>query len=358
MHSSHRSGPIPEISADREALQGAEERERAGDWIGAARIYSALFAEARTVGDAAAMAESLRKGARATHRAGNEDEAAELAQLSLEIAVRNGLGSLAARAENLLALFAHSAGRLQEAEALYNTALERAREADDGELIGAVCQNLGVLANIRGDLREARALYFECVGSVVRSGDRAAAMAAYNNLGMVCGDLREWLEAEIYFGRGIEIATQVGDSPMLAKLLVNRAEPLIEFGELDQACEALRNAEELAEHLEDDCLRVDILRFRARIHRIREEYEDASRTLDHALRLARDAELRLEEAEVQEEASYLRWAEGRAGPAKMLLREAARIYDTIGARDDCDRLERVSVEWSPDADTAAMAANS
>ncbi len=348
MHSSHPSGSIPAAAADREALEDAEERERAGDWIGAARIYSALFAEARTSGDPAAMAECLRKGARATHRAGNEDEAAELAQLSLEIADRNGLQALAARAENLLALFAHSAGRLQEAEALYSTALDRAREADDGELIGAVCQNLGVLANIRGDLREARALYFECVGSVVRSGDRAAAMAAYNNLGMVCGDLREWLEAEIYFGRGIEIARQSGDTPMLAKLLVNRAEPLIEFGELDQACTALRDAEELAENLEDDCLRVDILRFRARINRIREDYAEAEHQIDHALRTAREAELRLEEAEVQEEAAYLRWAEGRPGPARMLLREAAHLFDSIGAREDCERLQRVARDWAPE----------
>jgi tetratricopeptide (TPR) repeat protein len=328
------------------ARDRAEAFEKAGEWTAAARAHAAMFTDARSRGDTVGMVEHLRKGARASHRAGNSDEADELALLSREIADRTGLPAAAARALNLLALFAHSDGRLDEARTLYTTALDRARDASDDELIGAVCQNLGVLANMRGDLREARALYFECVGSVVRSGDRAAAMAAYNNLGMVCGDLREWLEAEIYFGRGIEIAMQVGDTPMLAKLLVNRAEPLIEFGELEQACEALRSADELAENLDDDCLRVDILRFRARIDRIREDHAEASRRIDHALRLAREADLRLEQAEVQEEAAYLRWAEGRAGPARMLLREAARLYDEVGARNDCERLERVSGEWS------------
>jgi hypothetical protein len=33
---------------------------------------------------------------------------------------------------------------------------------------------------------------------------------------MVCGDLREWMEAEIFYARGIEIAERIGYSPALA----------------------------------------------------------------------------------------------------------------------------------------------
>jgi tetratricopeptide (TPR) repeat protein len=329
------------------ALENAEARERAGDWTGAAQLYALISTEALERGDVARLVECLRKGARASHLAGRVEEAGELARASLEIATRTEMAAAAARALNQLALQAHSAGRLEEAREAYTVALERARESDDAELIGAACQNLGVLANMRGDLREARALYFECVGTFVRSGARLSAMAAYNNLGMVCCDLHEWLEAEIYFGRGIEIATQVGNAPMLAKLLVNHAEPLIEFGELDHALESLRRAELVAEHLEDACLRVDMLRFRARIGRIRGDFPEAERLLHQALHTSRDAGLQLEEAEVREEMAHLRWAQGRRGPARMLLREAGRLFAEIGAEEDFQRLQRVSRSWSP-----------
>src|SRR3712207_9401585 len=79
------------------------------------------------------------------------------------------------------------------------------------ETVGLACQNLGVIANIMGDLREARIRYLESIGSAVRSGRKLNEAASYNNLGMVCTDLGEFLEAGLYFDRGLEIAERIGD---------------------------------------------------------------------------------------------------------------------------------------------------
>ncbi|MDQ3521649.1 MAG: hypothetical protein M3434_04840, partial [Gemmatimonadota bacterium] len=89
----------------------------------------------------------------------------------------------------------------------------------------------------------------------------------YNNLALICADLRDWMEAEVYFDRGIEIAEQLGDVPARAKLRANRAEPLIHTGQLAHAKWTLATAEQLATQASDTGTLADIARFRAVIAR-------------------------------------------------------------------------------------------
>src|SRR4028118_865385 len=119
-------------------------------------------------------------------------------------------------------------------------------DVSDDELVGHVCQNLGVLANMQGKLREARIHYLESIGSCVRSGNKRNELTAYNNLGFVCGELGEWMEAEVYFDRAVEIAERIGDSAHIASVLANRSLPLIHVGELARARDTLRRAGEAA----------------------------------------------------------------------------------------------------------------
>ena len=117
---------------------------------------------------------------------------------------------------------------------------------DDDDLAGLASQNAGVIAYYRGDLREARALYLESIGSFVRSGNSGHALLTYNNLGLACVNLRDWLEADVYYSRGIEIAERHSKSPLLAKLYGNRAEALIHIGEIQQARDSLDRAKCMA----------------------------------------------------------------------------------------------------------------
>src|SRR6185436_18856566 len=196
-----------------------------------------------------------------------------------------GLRRSAARAINVLGMIRYERRDLGGARDYYCHALELALDVGDDELVGFACQNAGVVASDVGDLREARIAFMESIGSFVRSGDAASASLGYNNLGVASSGIGEWLEAEVYFSRGIEIAERLHHAPMLAKLYGNRAEPLIFVGELQQAGETLRLAEETARAVGDRFALSVASRWRAVLARIGGAYEEAEQHLQRALSL-------------------------------------------------------------------------
>jgi tetratricopeptide (TPR) repeat protein len=323
--------------------------EQAGDRQGADRAYSACFRAAVEAGSIEDLVNALRGHARVRNSRCAFDEADEFARLSWTIASLHGLTSAAARAANICGIIRHSQGDLEAARQIYEQAIDLAREAGDDETLGIGCLNLGVVANSRGDLREARALYLEAICSWVRSARPQVASSIYNNLGMVCADLEEWMESEMHFLRGIEIAERAGQPLQLAQLSTGRAEPLIRMGEFETARASLDRAERLSKELADSRILVDILRFRGMMARLEGDYEEAERHLDRAFQLADTPRTGQELAEVLEETARLRWAAGRRGPAKIVLREARRAYEAVGAGQDVERIDTTEAEWTEPA---------
>lgn len=330
----------------RETMADPQELERAGQWGDAVRLYRQLCEGAIRQGRITDLLRGLNATARMLQMQKCWDEAEEAALLSWTIAEQNNLEQQSVRAMNILALIRCSQEDITDAAHLWQAALGEARNIGDQLMVGMICQNLGVVANIRGDVREARLLYLECIAASIGVNDDAAAMTAYNNLGMVCADLEEWMEAEIYFTRGIEIAEQLGDTAMLVKLHTNRAEPLIHVGEFAGAEEVLERADRLALEIGDPKARSDVERFRGKIAHRQGEYARAERHLERALEIARDADLDLEIGEVLEEQARLRWSQGRAGAARVLVREARRAYQAVGAARDLARLAKLLQEWA------------
>ncbi len=319
--------------------------ERAGNWNDALRAHRDLFEEGVRAKDLARIVSGLRGQARVMHRDSRYEEAEELGLLSWEIAARNNLGRDLGRAINMVAIARHAMNDLDGAEQLYLRALEQARIVSDDEHIGLVCQNLGVIANIRGDLREARTLYLECIGSSVRSGNRTTSIAAYNNLGMVCSDMQEWMEAGLYFDRGLEIAQRIGQSASLGRLYLNRAEPLINVGELAQALKSLNEAEAAASRIEDRAVTAAAARFRARISRLEGDLGIADEYIARSIETARAADLQLEYAEALAELAHLRQSAGAAEEALSIAREARDRFQALGAAREVSRLERDTENW-------------
>lgn len=339
--SSSGLSPLPEWAreatlADLMHLSAAS--ERAGDWARAEELYTALAAKGVEEGAPQVVADALRSHARLRRLENRLEEAEELADLSREISMRTGLAGHAARALNMIAAIRHQQHELAEAKELYARALEQARDVGDDTLIGFVCQNLGVIANIEGDLREARALYLESISACLRTGSEANAMMAYNNLGMVCADLGDWMEAEIYFDRGIEMAERAGDSGQLARLCLNRAEPLIEVEEYDRALESLARTEEIARRIRDRRLLGEAARFRGSLARRTGDLAQAEAYLEEAVRHARDETGALELAEATEELARLRGAQGRTEEARAALAFAAEAFREAGAERDAGRV--------------------
>jgi tetratricopeptide (TPR) repeat protein len=331
------SAPPPEALAAR-----AQESEQLGRWAEAAALYALAFRGSLMSGDVEQAADALRGQARVLIQEERFDEAEELAGLSREIAERAGLVQSAARAINVLGIIRYRQKDWGAARRLYERALELAIDVGDDDLAGLACQNAGVIAYVLGDLREARALYLESIGSFVRSGNSGHALLAYNNLGIASVDLREWLEAEIYYARGIEIAERQSQSPLLAKLYGNRAEPLIQIGEIDRALEMLEKAEREARAVGDRLALADATRLRSRIARMDGDFDGAAARLDAALELA--AEPSLERAEVFRELASLHEARGRPREASAAYRSARDLYDNLGAEAHARQVERRMAE--------------
>jgi tetratricopeptide (TPR) repeat protein len=322
--------------------------ERTGMWDEAAAVYADAFRAAAAAGDLPLLVKVLRGESNLRRSQERHAEAEELARLRLEIAERNGLADEVARATNLLAALRHCQGDLAGARALYQAALEQARQLRDNDLAGAICLNLGVVANMRGEVGEARALYLECIAASVRSGNESNKLMAYNNLGMLCADLREWLESDLYFDRGIEIARRLDDRPMLGKLYANNAEPLIHMGELARAAALLDRAEEVAAPLGDSATVALSARFRAVLARIAGEFEEADGHLARAAALAQAEGLELERTEILGGLARLRWEQGRRDEARAALHEARERFAALGAAREIRRLDEVLAAWQTD----------
>jgi tetratricopeptide (TPR) repeat protein len=319
--------------------------ERRGLWEDAYREYNEAFFGARKAGEVGEMLGSLLNISRVLRLSQRIDAAADTAELAYEIAQAGGFGRQAARAMNMLAAIHHQREDWPGAEALYVRALELARDDGDDELIAAISQNLGAIANARGRLREAQSLYLEAIGAAVRCGGVLTAAMIYNNLGMVCADLEEWTEAEISFLRGAEIAERIGDLGLLCRLLTHRAEPLIRTGEFQMATDSLDRAAALAERLNDPGALIDVHRYRGMMARLRGSYGEADRDLERAQQLAAETGVELSRAEVTEETAHLRLAQGRRGAALLLMRDALKIFETLGAGRDAERVRSTAASW-------------
>lgn len=341
-------------SLDKIAEQAAV-LERAGDWELARATYATAFTAARAEGSVRGMADAARGAARMLRELGVLDEAEEQGELSREIATRGGLPLAAARAVNILGTIRHVDGAIHEAAELYETALEEAREVRDDELIGLACANLGVVANIRGDLNTAFGYYLESIAAAVRTGNVRASVLGYNNLGLLASDVREWMQADVLFHRALELAEQVGDSTVTTTLLLNRAEPLIQVGELDLAQAALDRAEAMAERTQNARDLAEAARFRALLARRRGDEAGAVWQLARSLLLATRAGLRLERAEALEQMALLHHDAGRTEDARMHLSEACTEFFAAGATRDCIRARELLSAWLPTQDSAAAA---
>ena len=327
--------------------------ERAGEWPAAERAYRELFDAARVRRRVAEMVRALLGVSYVQQRQSHWAAAEESAELGREMAARSGLTSGEARAINLLATGQYLQQRWSEAEELYRTALRLAYEVGDDQLIGSTCQNLGVIANSTGRLSQARAYYLEAIGSTVRSGDRLTAAMAYNNLGMLCADQREWLEAQVYFDRGIEIAEQLQDASVLGSLYCNRAEPLMHVGDFGPALESLERAEAICAPIGKQRTLSNVARFHGVLALLQGDVVGADSHLRRALSLAREAGQDEELAEALGELARLRWSQAHNAEAIELLAEAAQRFHILGEQREAERAEERLAHWRAEADAGA-----
>lgn len=313
--------------------------QRKGDWDAVAGLYQDAFQQATAAGDAEQATRALIGHGWALARKGRLRQAEELAREGISLAEHSGLPGPAAHATNLLASVFFFRSDFPAAAELYADARDRADLLGDDLLVGSTSRNLGNIANIRGDFREARALYLESIGAVIRADNKEGAMLTYLNLGKACVCLEDWLEAEVYFDRGIEIAQEIGDVPMGARLHANLAVPLIHTGEYGRARTALDRAAQLATRILDTETLSHTARLHGAIARLHGDFAAAREHLADALRFATGPGCDIARAEALEEQGQIALAEGKLTEASDVFAEARSCYGTLGAEHDVARME-------------------
>jgi len=330
--------------ADAPPLQSQFDRaaqlEASADWDSAAFAYADIYRTAlqlRSVSDAVI---ALRGQARAYRQAGVVELAAELSELSYEIALRTGHTRDAARALNTTATILHVQQDLAGAALLYSKTLELARDVGDDELVALAAQNSGIIRNMEGDFERARELYLESIAAALRTGDARGALLAYMHLGMACTDLDTCMEANLYLERALEIAVHRGDRVLIASVQTNRARSLLEIGELDNAEQALDAAEASIPGDGNPGTRCHIIRRRAALARVRGDLDEAERLAVMALDAADKEQLVLERADVLEELGTIRLTQGRRPLALAALKESYSLFVAANARGYATRVEK------------------
>jgi len=311
-------------------LGEAVERERAGDFPGAAALYRRTIQTAESAGDAASHAIALRRLAVLAHFANQPDEAHTLAQHSHAVASGAGDPIRAAEALNVLAGFALERGELDAAEALYGQA--GALGAADRLLAGRVAQNRGIIANVKGDWVAATDHYRRSLDEFVAAGDDPSCAGAYHNLGIVTADHGDWDRADDYYRQARALAERIGDVRLGASVQLNAAEVQIARGQGDVALREANAALQVFTGLGSELDKADAYRVVGAAYRLMGQRQLAQARLVDAVALSERTGSSLAEAAAVRELSLLYHDLGRNQEALRGLTRAHRLFTRLDAR--------------------------
>ena len=320
----------PQQAAD--LLRAARARERTGTTSDAVTSYEAAIAAATASGEAAVLAEALRRLAVVRIHRGESAAARELCRRSHVVARRLGNNELAGEALNTLGGFDVETGALKEAR----RHLIRARDLA-GTSLGLrarIEQNFGILASIHGDFDDALECYARSLAAFRAVSDERGCAIAYHNLGKASAARQRLDEAERYFEQSLQLAGRVADAYLEGLCLVNHAKVHVARGRFD---EARRNAEialGLFGKLDVGSARADAYLVLGMVHRETGQPVLAEAQLRAAIELAVRTGSLLNEAEASRELALLCRATERNRDALTLLSHAHALFRRLDARPD------------------------
>jgi putative nucleotidyltransferase with HDIG domain len=313
-------------------LDEAKTHERDGKVHEAIRCFREAATVASAAGEHRTEAEALRRLAVVHHHRNEGTEAKELVEQSLAIARSLRDEVLAGEALNVLAGFAFESGAIDEARARYLEALDLSGGAP--AVRGRIEQNLGILANIQGNHEGALTHYRRSLEAFERSGDEKGRAIAYHNLGMVSADRAQWEDAEGYFHRSHELATQVGDVHLTGLCLLNHSEVHVARQRYDEARSNAERALRIFDKLDARLDKADAYKVLGVVYRETGRHSLAESRLQTAIDLAVRTGSVLSEAEASRELARPYQSMGRNQEALRLLGVAHRLFTHLDARLD------------------------
>ncbi|MBW3468079.1 ATP-binding protein [Arthrospiribacter ruber] len=163
------------------------------------------------------------------------DTAQKFYMEAIELAKSLGNANLAAQNINRLGVYYRNKNLQEEALLLYEQALDLSRKAGLGIQTGHSLNNIGQIYNYRDLFEEALSHYEEAEEYFLNANDQDGLGYNYTGKALVLGELGRYLEAIQTIDRAIEIRERLGNERQLAVSKFNRANLLMEMGDLDNA---------------------------------------------------------------------------------------------------------------------------
>jgi tetratricopeptide (TPR) repeat protein len=317
----------------RDAITSGEQAELAGDYLGAVAAFQSALGDS----DASVVADAEFHLGRIAWRQSRLDDAIEHYNTARAMALRQINPELRARVENGLGAVHYAKGEFEQARASYALALEL---ATDKTQRGHVHLNLGAICNIQGDLDGARSNYAKSRAYFQQTGYVRGEIMALHNLGMLQADLELWDEADESYRRCLALLEQEGDRQHIGHLLLDRSEVACGRGQFDDAIANCDLAMSIYAEIGDEAGRGEALRWKGHALRQMSRHDDAERTLNDAIRIARRLQGKLLEAEALGDLGDSLAARGEIDEGRKAFSRAFSLFQELGAQRELTELQK------------------
>jgi tetratricopeptide (TPR) repeat protein len=212
-----------------------------GEYREAERLYQACEEAYRALEENAMALKSRHRRSLVVRAQGRITEAEQLCRTTISEARDLGLDHWLAHPLYVLALLIRDRGDLRKAEQCIEESL-RVIDPNEIELIAHDYHFLGELAFLRGNLTQARAHLEKSLQLSRQIGIMRRIAATQRLLGDVARAEGRYEEAEHIYNEALGIVTQLGDRPVLARLLLSKSKLLIGRKQAQDATMLLRGA--------------------------------------------------------------------------------------------------------------------
>lgn len=315
-------------------LASARSRAAAGAWREVAAILSPQANEfVELTEDAVLFAEALLY-------VGEERRALDLLRAIVPESTSGASRALYRRAVNMVGVASFAVGELEGASAALHAALDMATQDDDALLLAQATNNLGAIANLQGRHEDALSHYRLAIPTLQRIGQRQRLANTYHNMGITFRDSGDFDEAEEHERRAIEYATECEVPRLAAMGRIGRAEIAFRRGDAALAETTARLALDEFARLGDSMNEADAHRVVGAACSAQRRYSAALEAFEQALRIARERQYALNEAESLRDRVEVWMGLSQVRSALEDARDAIGIFDRLGAIRERDALER------------------
>lgn len=181
------------------------------------------------------------------------------------------------------------AGKFDQALEKYQEALEIQRQLQSEKHIASTLNNIGSFYVVKGRYEESLEYFKESLQIKEKLGDKGEIARSWNNLGVSYFYMGQSDKAVAAYEQSMALNLEIGSRIEQLFNIDNLAEVMVQSGRLGEALKYVRDGSQLAENIGDDRHGSTFARITERLQRRMGYYVEAEKSLDQALKLARQS---------------------------------------------------------------------